>query len=111
MKKADEAYSTGVVGIVDQMVYVPDATTKAAYQAQQDAWNKAQTQRSAANKAAQANGTKPDYSNITMPNLTIIRHQGNLHAIVAATSAPTGTYINVVTLGSYKGVKVDASLA
>ncbi len=35
--------------------------------------------------------------------------EGNLHARADATSAAQGEFMNVVTLGSYKMVKVDAS--
>ena len=44
-----------------------------------------------------------------MPEATITDEQGTVHAIPGATTAGPGGYVNVVTLGAYKGVKVDAS--
>jgi hypothetical protein len=111
VKKASTPYDTGVAGVVDQVLYVPDTATRAAYQAQQEQLQKAEAQRNAADEAARAQGTKPDYSNIVMPAITVTDEQGNIHAIdgAAAASVPSGSYANVVTLGSYKAVKVDAS--
>ncbi len=109
VKKADTAYDTGVVGIVDQVMYVPDAATKAAYDKQQADWNAAMDQRNQAMAAANAAKTKPDLSSIVIPDMTITDAQGTLHDIPGATQVAQGGYAGVVTLGSYKGVKVDAS--
>jgi hypothetical protein len=108
VKKATAAYDTGVAGVVDQLLYVPDAATKAAYQAQQDAMRAAMAAAADEDKRARAAGTKPDYSGIAIPQITITDAQGTVHA-VEDTSVPAGGYTNVVTLGSYKMIKADAS--
>lgn len=108
VKKATSANDTGVAGIVDQPLYVPDAATRAAYEQQQQAVRQAETQRNQEAAAAKAAGRKPDFSNIAMPDAPITDVQGLPHATDAASAAPGG-YANVVTLGSYKAVKVDAS--
>ncbi len=111
VKRAASAYDTGVVGIVDQVVYVPDAPTKAAYLAQEQARRTAMAQIQQAEAAAKAQGSdhKADLSGITMPDARITDEQGNLHAVDGATQVAVNGYTNVVTLGSYKAVKVDAS--
>jgi hypothetical protein len=109
VQKAASAYDTGVAGIVDQIWYAPDAATKAAYDAQEQALRDAQAARRAAQKAAQDAGRKFDPATIPMPLSKISDGQGTLHALPDATSAPIGGYVSVVTLGSYKQVKVDAS--
>jgi hypothetical protein len=109
--KASSAYDTGVVGVVDQVVYVPDAATNAAYEAQEATLRAAQAARNKADAAAHAQGphVKADYSQITMPTTHISDADGVMHAIEGATEVPLNGYTNVVTLGSYRIVKVDAS--
>ena len=109
IKKASSAYDTGVVGIVDQAVYVPDAQTRATYNAEQQALKDAYTRRQQAQAQAEAAGTKFDPGTVPMPASTISDAQGTVHAADNATSIETSSYANVVTLGAYKGVKVDAS--
>jgi hypothetical protein len=109
VKKATSAYDTGVVGIVDQTVYVPDATTRATYQAEQAAVRDALAQRESGQSQSEASGIKFDPGSIPMPAQTISDEQGTIHAIPSATNVGLNGYTNVVTLGSYKGVKVDAS--
>jgi len=109
VQKAANAYDTAVAGVVDQVLYVPDAATKAAYQAQEADIRAAMQQRDAAQAAARAVGTKP--SDIPLPPARISDDEGTLHALSEATSAAPGTYVNVVTLGSYKQIKVDASFS
>ena len=58
--------------------------------------------------AATANGTKPDLSSVQIPDASITDQQGIPHA-TNDPSVPTNGYVNVVTLGAYKMVKVDAS--
>jgi hypothetical protein len=58
--------------------------------------------------AALANGTKADPSSIEMPDASITDEQGIPHA-TNDPSVPTNGYLNVVTLGAYKMIKVDAS--
>ncbi|MDQ2810033.1 MAG: S-layer homology domain-containing protein [Chloroflexota bacterium] len=108
VKKATSANDTAVAGVVDQALYVPDAVTLAAYTAQQDAQRAAMAARRQVESAAQAQGTKPDYAKIAMPQITISDSQGTVHATTAGPIA-SGSYANVVTLGAYKAVKVDAS--
>src|SRR5262249_32573252 len=109
VQKAASAYDMGVAGVVDQVWYAPDAATKAAYEAQEQAIHDAQAARRAAQKAANDQGAKFDPASIPMPLSKISDGQGTLHQLPDVTSAPTGSYISVVTLGSYKAVKVDAS--
>jgi hypothetical protein len=110
VKKASSAYDTGVVGVVDQAVYVPDAQTKATYLAEQQAQKDVQARRQLAQAQADAMGIKFDPGSIPMPPMTISDKEGTLHAADGgATSIATSGYANVVTLGAYKGVKVDAS--
>jgi hypothetical protein len=109
VKKADSAYDSGVAGVVDQVWYVPDAATKAAYDKQEADLRAANDQRNQATVDAAAKGTKPDFSTITMPTTNITDAQGVLHAIPDATQVATNGYLSAVTLGSYKAVKVDAS--
>jgi hypothetical protein len=109
VKKAGTAYDTGIVGVVDQVMYVPDTATKAAYEKQEAAIKAAMQQRTDGMANASAAGTKFDPSTITMPAATITDEQGVMHADTAATQVGTGGYVSVVTLGSYKAVKVDAS--
>ncbi|HMA38224.1 MAG TPA: hypothetical protein VKY74_27495 [Chloroflexia bacterium] len=105
VRKAARANDTGVAGVVDQALYVPDATTKAAYAAQQDAQRAAQTARAQAQAAATAQGTKP--AAVPQPPAPITDAQGSVHALADATQVAPGGYANVVTLGAYKAVKVD----
>ncbi len=102
--KATTAYDSAVVGIVDQAMYVPDAGTKAAYDAQQKADNDAH----AAYAAAMKTNGKTNLSPVANIANRIPDMVGTLHA-TDATDVPASGYCNVVTLGSYKQVKVDAS--
>jgi hypothetical protein len=54
-------------------------------------------------------GTIADLAGITIPEATITDADGNVHPDLTATEAGTNGFVNVVTLGSYKAVKVDAS--
>jgi hypothetical protein len=107
--KAGEEYNTGVVGIVDQAVYVPNDATKAAYQLQEQERKDALDRRTEAESAALANGTKADLANMPIPPATITDQQASIHSDSTKVDASTGEYVSVVTLGSYKAVKVDAS--
>jgi hypothetical protein len=46
---------------------------------------------------------------LAVPEATITDEQGTVHVIPGATTVARGGYVNVVTLGAYKAVKVDAS--
>jgi hypothetical protein len=111
VKKASTAYDTGVAGVVDQVVYVPDPATKAAYEQQEADMRAAMEQQNQeiAKARAEGNNAKPDFSHIEMPSTNISDGEGTMHAIPDATQVLPNAYANVVTLGSYKGVKVDAS--
>ena len=108
VKRATSANDTGVMGVVDQVLYVPDAATKAAYDAEQAVLTAATQRRNQALADASRAGTKPDSALMQLPPVTVNDVQGTVHAIADATSAAPGGYMNVVTLGSYKAVKVDA---
>jgi hypothetical protein len=108
VKKATSAYDSSVAGVVDSALYVPDAATRAAYQKQQQDIQAAEAQRRDLMSAALANGTKADLSSVKMPDASITDAQGIPHA-TNDPSVPTNGYLNVVTLGAYKMVKVDAS--
>ena len=109
VKKASTAYDTGVVGIVDEAVYVPDAQTRATYDAEQQAQKDAFAQRQQAQAQAEATGTKFDPGTVSIPASTVSDAQGTVHVADNTATIATSGYANVVTLGSYKGVKVDAS--
>jgi hypothetical protein len=110
IQKATSAYDTGVVGIVDQVMYVPDAATKAAYDAQQAAAKDAATQRAELFANTDMSQGKPDPATVAMPKGMISDADGTLHAVAGASQvAANGGYASVVTLGAYKGIKVDAS--
>jgi hypothetical protein len=104
VRKATAAYDTGIVGVVDEKWYVPDAATKAAYQAQEKAIRQA---RAAHAEAFKASGGKAEP--IAMPAATIPDMVGNVHALPNEPSIETDAYCSVVTLGAYKLIKVDAS--
>lgn len=101
IKLATNANDTAVVGVVDQVMYVPDAATRAAYEAQETA------DHDAAARAQNDPGNKQEW----MANIAnrISDEAGTLHRDSYATSATPGGYCSVVTLGAYKAVKADAS--
>ncbi len=101
IKLAANANDTAVVGVVDQIMYVPDAATRVAYEAQQTA------DRDAATRAQNDPGNKQELM-ANIPN-RISDEAGTLHPDSYATSARPGGYCSVVTLGAYKAVKADAS--
>lgn len=101
IKLAASPNDTAVVGVVDQVMYVPDASIRAAYEAQQQA------------DGAAANRTLDDIENKRVP-MTNIQNRisdeaGTLHDDPNAASANPNGYCSVVTLGAYKAVKADAS--
>jgi hypothetical protein len=104
IKRASSANDTAVVGVVDQVTFVPDASTRQAYEAQQNADRDA---------TARAQGVSRDETSKLAPMAAIQNRisdaAGTLHADEQATSAAPGGYCSVVTLGAYKAVKVDAS--
>jgi hypothetical protein len=109
VKKAAGANDTGLAGIVDQVWSAPDAATKAAYEAQENAVRTAmKAQATARTEARTTRHAKA--VDVPMPAANISDEQGTLHALPNVTSAGTGGYVSVVTLGSFKMVKVDASL-
>jgi hypothetical protein len=101
IKLATRANDTAVVGVVDQVMYVPDAATRAAYEAQETA------DHDAAAQAQNDPGTKHKWMH-NVPN-RISDEAGTLHPDSYATSTSPGNYCSVVTLGAYKAVKADAS--
>lgn len=101
VKLASSPNDTAVVGVVDQVMYVPDQATRDAYKAQQKA------DRDAASRAGGDSWTK-DSPMADIKN-RISDEAGTLHADNNAFSARPGRYCSVVTLGAYKAVKVDAS--
>jgi hypothetical protein len=106
VKKASSAYDTAVAGIVDQVMVVPSAEIRAAYAAQEQARRAARDRQAQADQAALAGGAKAAV--IAVPPAQISDLDGNVHPDPAATSAPPQGYMNVVTLGAYQAVKVDA---
>jgi hypothetical protein len=110
VKKASSANDTGLAGVVDQVWSAPDPATKAAYEAQENAMRSAMSARATARSDAKT--TKHVKAvDVPMPEANISDEQGTLHVLPNVTSAGTGSYVSVVTLGSFKMVKVDASLA
>jgi len=98
VRKATSAYDSQLAGVVDQALYVPDAPTRAAYAAQQDAQRAVQAARAQGQPAAAP----------PLPEAKITDAQGTVHSTDAA-QVPPGGYVNVVTLGAYKAVRADAS--
>jgi hypothetical protein len=109
VRQTTEAYDTGVVGVVDQAMYVPDPALRAAYQAQEQARREALARRAQVEAAAAAAGVAPDLTGLAVPPATISDRAGNVDVDPTTTEVAPHGYANVVTLGSYKGVKVDAS--
>ena len=101
VKLAARPNDTSVVGVVDQVMYVPDQATRDAYEAQRKA------DRDAASRAEKEGGTKER----PMANIQnrISDATGTLHVDDNSVSAGPGRYCSVVTLGAYKAVKTDAS--
>ncbi len=99
---ASKAGDSAVVGIVDSPVYVPDAATDAAYQAQDNADN------AAGQAAAQDPSKKAAFAASLLAPGRISKVVGRLHSM-AGTTVAAGGYANVITLGQYQAVKVDAS--
>jgi hypothetical protein len=109
VKRATSAHDTGAVGVVDEAWYAPDAVTKAAYEAQEQAVRAAMAEQRTADAAAAARGGKAEAVRVAMPERTISDAVGMAHAVPDAAGIDPGGYLSVVTLGSYKQVKVDAS--
>jgi hypothetical protein len=109
VRKATSAYDTQLAGVVDQALYVPDAATRTAYANQQNAQRIAQAAWAQEQQAAAAEGRKPDFAAFQMPEAKITDMEGTVHATDAAQVLPGG-YVNVVTMGAYRVIKVDASL-
>jgi hypothetical protein len=109
VRKARTAYDTGVVGVVDQAMIVPSPALRAAYQAQELARKEALARRAQAEAAAAAQGVAPDLTGLVVPPATISDRDGNVEVDPTATEIAPDGYANVVTLGAYKGIKVDAS--
>jgi hypothetical protein len=122
VRKANTAYDTAVAGVVDEPWYVPGGDTKTAYEGQERAIRTAMQARTDAEAAARSNATKavgadpasaavvkPTEPEAAMPAMKVSDEEGTVHALAGATSAAQGGYVSVVTLGSYKTVKVDAS--
>ena len=108
VKKATSSNDTGVAGIVDQIWFAPTAETKVAYERQENAARTAmKEQKTARVEAHQTRRTKA--VEVAMPEAKITDEQGSLHAMNNVTSVGQGGYVSVVTLGSYKMVKADAS--
>jgi len=107
VKKATSSNDPGVVGIVDQIWFAPNPETKTAYEAQENAVRAAMSSRKTATIESRANRTKAVHA--PMPEMKITDEQGTLHAMPNTASAGPSGYVSVVTLGSFKMVKVDAS--
>lgn len=98
VRKATDAYETGVAGIVDQVMYAPDAATKAAFEAQVATWEATAAREHTAGRQRAA-----------APITTISAGDGTLHALPNETLVNSNGYCTVVTLGAFRIVKVDAT--
>lgn len=107
VKLATSANDTAVVGVVDAMLYVPDAATRSGYEAQQQADHDAAKQTQPTEKSRE-NKIAPMAKMANIAN-RISDAAGTMHADSNATNALPGGYCSVVTLGSFKMVKVDSS--
>jgi hypothetical protein len=101
VKRAASPNDTSVVGVVDQVMYVPDQAIRDAYEAQRKA------DHDAASRAEKDGGTK-DRPMADIQN-RISDATGTLHVDDNSVSVGPGRYCSVVTLGAYKAVKADAS--
>ena len=101
IKLAANANDIAVVGVVDQIMYVPDEATRNAYEAQQQADHEAAIR--SQNDMERKHQPMADIQN------RISDEAGTLHPDSNATSASPGSYCSVVTLGAYKAVKADAN--
>lgn len=107
VRKATSAYDTRAAGVVDVAWYAPDTTTKAAYELQEQHVRAALSLRLSTETESGGKTTKP--SAVPMPEMKISDAQGTLHALSGIASVSKGGYLSVVTLGSFRMVKVDAS--
>jgi hypothetical protein len=107
VKKATSSNDPGVVGIVDKIWFAPNPETKTAYEAQENVARAVMRSRKTATIEARGKADKPVHA--PMPETKITDEQGTLHAMPNTASAGPGGYVSVVTLGSFKMVKVDAS--
>jgi hypothetical protein len=108
VKKASSANDTGLAGVVDQVWSAPDPATKAAYEVQENAVRSAISARATARNDVKTTA-HAKAADVPMPAANISDEQGTLHVLPNVTSAGTGGYVSVVTLGSFKMVKADAS--
>jgi hypothetical protein len=108
VKKAAAANDAGLAGIVDEIWSAPDAATKTAYEAEENAVHTAMRVRTTARPEAASK--RPKEVDVPLPPRSITDEQGTLHTLPNAASAGPGGYVSVVTLGAFKMVKVDASL-
>lgn len=104
IRRATAAYDTAVVGVVDQIMYVPAPARRVAYEQQQQADRQAAAQ-------AQALAAIGQKQVDAIPNAQdrISDEVGTMHSDVKASKAEYGRYCSVVTLGSYPIIKVDAN--
>lgn len=111
VKLASSANDTAVVGVVDEMMYVPDTATRSAFEEQQQADHDAASQANQVKQGQRAENSREN--KIAIANATIANRvsdaAGTVHADPAATKALPGRYCSVVTLGAFKAVKVDAN--
>lgn len=106
--KASAQYDTGVLGIIGQVMYVPDQGTRSAYDQQEQAIRAAMEQRAQAGGES-AGGLKIDPSSNRFPQATLTDAQGTIHAMPGAEHVDVNGYGSVVTQGVYKAIKVDAA--
>jgi hypothetical protein len=109
VRKATKRYDSAVAGVVDQVWYAPDPATKAAYKAEQAAESAARDANVAALAEAAESTDKKTVVDTAGPAPQIGEEVGTVHALAGVTSAESGDHVSVVTLGSYKAVKADAS--
>ncbi len=111
VKKATTAYDTGVVGVVDKVMNVPSKAVRAQYAKEKAAREAAISQRDSLMMQVSTDGKNKSNaaSAIVIPSFSMNEKDAFPEANTNATSVQPGGYINVVTLGSYKAVKVDAS--
>jgi vacuolar-type H+-ATPase subunit H len=92
IKLAANANDTAVVGVVDQIMYVPNEATRKAYEAQQQAEHEAATR--------SQNGIESNHEPMANIQNRISDEAGTLHADSYATNARPEGYCSVVTLGA-----------
>lgn len=109
VKKASAKYDTGVAGIIDGGMHVPDAATRAAWLEQERNNQAVRQARSDAMTEAAGRGEKIDINKMEGPSSLISDAEGTVYRDSSVTTIAPDGYAMIVTTGSFQSLKVDAS--